>query len=139
MFLLEVVVFAGAGDLQAEDVAIDGSGDVFAAGRLLNTTSGQDFAVIKVDGATGAELWRAEVDGYAIGGAYDAATALAVDGGGDVLAVGFLESVGRPSKSRGRTERKASLWTRQRDRSSQRPRAVSRSSGSTPRMGPSGR
>ena len=42
----------------AEAVAVDGSGDVIAAGYLSNTSSGRDFTVIKFSGATGEELWR---------------------------------------------------------------------------------
>ena len=52
---------AGQADL-AVALAVDGSGDVIAAGTLANGTPHSprpDFAVVKLARATGTELWRA--------------------------------------------------------------------------------
>ena len=51
-------IIAGTGDSpHTETVATDGSGDVFVAGCLNGSLSG-DSIVVKLSGATGAELWR---------------------------------------------------------------------------------
>jgi outer membrane protein assembly factor BamB len=67
---------------------IDGEGNVIAAGTIMNVGTYSDFAVLKFDGRTGAELWRQEVDGPGHG--FDAAYALDLDAAGDVLAAGLL-------------------------------------------------
>jgi hypothetical protein len=64
----------------AYGVVTDASGDVVAAGVLAE--SGAHFAVVKLDGTTGAEMWRTVTPGYA--------TAVAVDAAGDVIATGWL-------------------------------------------------
>ena len=76
------------GDDQANALALDGAGNVFAAGFLTNSGTGSDFAVVKLSGANGAELWRRVVNG-AINAA-DFANAIAVDAAGNVFAVGQI-------------------------------------------------
>jgi hypothetical protein len=82
----EIVGTGGGG--QAQGVAVDGSGDAIAVGRVYNGGTGDDFTVIKFSGATGEELWRREIAGA--GTENDEAQAVAVDGSGDVIAAGSL-------------------------------------------------
>src|SRR5262245_56455378 len=70
----------------ALSLAVDPFGDVIAAGRTHNTATHYDFAVIKFSGATGAELWRKEINGTA--GTYEYAAAVTTDASGNVIAVG---------------------------------------------------
>ena len=78
----------------AWSVALDASGDVIAGGHLDNTGTGPDFAVLKFDGGTGAEVWRREVDGTAAGTDLERAAAVGVDSLGDVFAAGNLHDSG---------------------------------------------
>jgi hypothetical protein len=71
-------------------MAVDAAGNVVAVGRVTNTYPQADFAVIKVNGASGVELWRQTLNGTANGP--DGANAVAVDAAGDVFAAGFLEN-----------------------------------------------
>src|SRR6266850_440310 len=73
-------------------VAVDGAGDVVAVGQINNTTSGQDFTVVKLSGATGTELWRHVVDGTA--SLADQARSVRVDVGGNVIVGGELQNTG---------------------------------------------
>ncbi|RMF19405.1 MAG: hypothetical protein D6760_13105, partial [Deltaproteobacteria bacterium] len=82
---------AAAGNDAAYDVALDAGGNVFAVGRLKQSSSDADFAVVKLAGETGAELWRREIDGLADSGS-DGALRVAVDPAGDVIAAGNLYS-----------------------------------------------
>jgi Big-like domain-containing protein len=71
--------------------ALDGAGNVVAAGSITNTDTGNDFIVVKFDGASGAELWRYVISGAARTGGYsDVANAVAVDGAGNVVAAGVI-------------------------------------------------
>ncbi|MGH7773488.1 MAG: hypothetical protein ACREQA_14785 [Candidatus Binatia bacterium] len=74
------------GNDQVNAVAVDGAGNVLAAGGTANTGTGFDFTVIKFD-PNGAELWRQVINGTANGG--DEANAVAVDPNGDVVVAGF--------------------------------------------------
>jgi cysteine-rich repeat protein len=76
-------------DDRAFAVAADAAGDVIAAGRLVDDATGPDFVALKLDGTSGAVVWRHALDG-ADGGSDDLARALALDGAGDVVAVGRL-------------------------------------------------
>ena len=79
----------------ARAVAIDAVGDVLAAGITRNTGTEIDFTVVKLAGASGAELWRQALDGT--GTLYpfdDEATAVALDASGDVVAAGILDELG---------------------------------------------
>jgi hypothetical protein len=80
-------VFSDGGSV-ANAVAFDAAGDVIAAGRTFHNESGMDFAVVKLSGATGGELWRRDVDGGA--NREDYATSMVVDSTGDVTAAGKI-------------------------------------------------
>jgi PQQ-like domain len=69
----------------ARAVAVDGSGDVVAAGFLTDVDS-TDAAIVKLAGGSGAELWRKLIAGREAG-------AVRVDGAGDVVATGELPSL----------------------------------------------
>jgi hypothetical protein len=72
---------------EALAVAVDRAGDVLAVGRVTNNVTGIDFAVVKLSGATGAQIWRTDIDGAL---SNDVALAITVDGSGDVVASGFF-------------------------------------------------
>jgi outer membrane protein assembly factor BamB len=71
----------------ALSVAVDGTGAV-AAGGVTNDTVDPDGIVVKVDGTTGTEQWRAVLSGVV--GGQDAIYAVAVMSNGDVVAAGAL-------------------------------------------------
>jgi uncharacterized delta-60 repeat protein len=73
---------AGNGSDEALSVAADNQGNVVAAGFLENTGARRDFTVVKFD-RDGALLWQHNLDGSAY-----AATAVAVDQQGHVIAAG---------------------------------------------------
>ena len=61
-------IFSGSGTASnsgdiAHAVATDGNGDVYAAGEVDDTGTGIDFAVLKLNGATGQVLWNDTIDG----------------------------------------------------------------------------
>ncbi|TLY21180.1 MAG: hypothetical protein E6K68_06830, partial [Nitrospirae bacterium] len=62
-------------------VAIDGAGNVVVGGRIMYTA-----VVVKLEGATGAELWRRFITGSA--GGRNRISGVAVDGSGHVVAAG---------------------------------------------------
>lgn len=70
------------------DLDIDASGNPIAAGQILNLGSGTDFAVVKLAGATGAEVWRHEIAGSEHPNAWDSARRIAVLSSGDVAVAG---------------------------------------------------
>ena len=82
---------AGGND-ESRSVRIDPVGDVVAAGALVNTGTGKDFAVVKLSGATGAEIWRRVVNGTA--SVDDLVRSVRVDAAGDVVAAGELQNIG---------------------------------------------
>lgn len=78
----------------AGSVAVDATGDVFAGGQLQNGASGRDGVLVRLDGTSGTEIWRLELDGT-----QDAKTStdsldhvgrLAIHPSGDPIAVGAL-------------------------------------------------
>ena len=73
---------------QARAVALDASGDVIAAGRLLDAQTSCDLFVVRLAASDGSELWRRVIDGT---GECDFADSLAVSDG-DVFVGGFLDS-----------------------------------------------
>ncbi len=77
---------------EALAVAVDGAGDVVAAGKTWNTDTFTDFAVVKFSGVDGTELWRKVINGTA--NDFDEARAVRVDGAGDVVAAGFTRNTG---------------------------------------------
>ena len=77
---------APAGAMRA--VAVDGNGDVAAAGFVLDPVTEGDFAVVKLAGADGSELWRRAVDDRR--SPNDRADAVLFDPAGDVVAGGRI-------------------------------------------------
>ncbi|MFQ5479285.1 MAG: PQQ-binding-like beta-propeller repeat protein, partial [Candidatus Binatia bacterium] len=69
---------------EAKSVLVDSAGDVVASGWLRETDSGVTFTVIKFDGTTGSEIWRAQPSPSG------RARAIAADANGDVFAVGLM-------------------------------------------------
>jgi hypothetical protein len=87
---LPVSVAGTAGALDfVNAVAIDGSGDIVAAGELRNAGRNDRFALVKLAGTTGAELWRASMLNPDPDCPDATARAVTVDGAGDPVAVGF--------------------------------------------------
>ena len=90
---------AGGGVFNA--TAVDGAGNVVAAGYITNTDTGNDFTVVKVDGASGAELWRHVISiGTSTGYYSDKALAVAVDGAGNVVAAGMIMHTSPTSRAK---------------------------------------
>jgi len=77
----------GIGVGSALAVTVNSAAEVVAAGSIS-----EDFTVVKLVGATGAELWRQQIRGTAPG--VDEASAVTVDGNGDVAAAGFTQNAG---------------------------------------------
>jgi hypothetical protein len=77
----------------AHAVTVDSTGNVVAAGYIVNSGTQDDFFVVKLDGASGAELWRQVINGSASG--RDQARAVAVDARGDVVGAGFIVDIAR--------------------------------------------
>ena len=74
---------------RALGVTVDDDGNAIAVGRLVNATTANDAVTIKLDGDSGALLWRRDADG-SDGGADDEARAVGVDAAGDVAVAGRL-------------------------------------------------
>lgn len=91
----------GTGDDKALDVKVDSRGDVIAAGSMINASANaegtvvadEDFTVVKLSGATGAQQWRFTRRGTDFGGT-DRATAVAVDLQDNIVAAGFMRNFG---------------------------------------------
>ena len=79
----------------ANAVAIDGNGDVVAAGFVYTDTFRGEFVVIKLDGDDGGKLWGTGIRCNPDHLARDGATAVAVDSAGDVFAAGVIRFVGK--------------------------------------------
>jgi hypothetical protein len=78
---------AGANDIMG-GVALDPSGDVVVAASPFNTGRGSDLSIAKLSGATGAEIWRRDIDGGV--NSADVAFGVTADSNGDVIAVGSM-------------------------------------------------
>ncbi len=89
-----VVSGTGTGDEVATAVVLDASGDAFVAGLLDDAGAGRGIVVLKVDGSTGAEIWRREIDGSALGGSSDGGARLRFDSAGALFVGGVLENAG---------------------------------------------
>ncbi len=75
----------------AYGIAVDGSGDVYLSGSIsedLSSFGGVDFAVIKLDGTDGSEIWRYVVEDP---GDNSAAIDIVVGDGGNVYAAGSVD------------------------------------------------
>src|SRR5262249_725513 len=73
-------------DSFAQVVTVDADGNVIAAGRFENLLS-VDVGVVKLSGATGAELWRADIGDTSAPGF---ATDVVADAAGDVFITGSI-------------------------------------------------
>ena len=74
------------GSARAFDVEVDPADDVFVVGNLLDGGAGsRDLHVVKLDGATGAELWSVSIDGGING---DDALDVELDGAGGIFVAG---------------------------------------------------
>jgi cysteine-rich repeat protein len=71
-------------------VALDAAGDLLVAGTIRNRGTRADFLVGKLANATGAEVWRRELDGPEHGA--DTGAAVAVGPTGDLVAAGRLRN-----------------------------------------------
>lgn len=73
---------------EAFQVATDPSGDVIAVGVIENAGTANDFAVVKLSGVTGAELWRTYVEGTNGGFVSGEGRAVVVDAAGNAYVAG---------------------------------------------------
>jgi len=76
------------GDDRAYALAVDGAGNVYVTGRSEGSGTGGDYATVKYD-TNGNKQWVARYDGPASSG--ESATALAVDGAGNVYVTGICD------------------------------------------------
>lgn len=79
------VATAGSGSDTPYSIVADADGNVFVTGASANLAGNVDYLTIKLS-STGTELWRAAMNGAANG--YDAAIAVGVDSGGNVVVTG---------------------------------------------------
>jgi hypothetical protein len=98
-------------------VAVDGSGDVFAAGYVSAAgPENSDYTLVKLNGATGRVSWRTQLNGPAKD--HNAAFTIIVDEPGHVISAGQTGNtygsswitVVKSSKATGRTVWKKNLW-----------------------------
>ena len=78
----------GTGPDEANDITLDAQGNVYVAGRSDGLGTSLDFATIKY-GADGNTKWSKRYNGP--GNGFDMATAVAVDGNGNVYVTGVSE------------------------------------------------
>ena len=87
------VTFDGTDPFSDDDfagsVVLSVADDVFVAGNLENAVTGEDLFVVKLAGATGAELWRVDMGGTASVRDYGGFLAVL---GGDVVLSGTLDN-----------------------------------------------
>ena len=77
---------AGTNIDRAEDMAMDGAGNVYVTGLGQGVSGNFDYVTIKYD-AVGTEIWRTEYNGT--GNSLDEAHAIAVDPSGNVYVTGW--------------------------------------------------
>ncbi len=71
---------------QAQDLCLDGSGNVYVTGLSVHLESASDYATIKYSGTDGTQLWIARYNGT--GNDYDDARAIAIDDVGNLYVTG---------------------------------------------------
>jgi len=79
----------GNGSDFAHAIALDGAGNVYVTGVSEGTSSGEDYATVKYD-VNGNRKWVKRYNGPANGG--DSASAIALDGKGNVYVIGWSDS-----------------------------------------------
>ncbi len=77
---------SGGGEDRATALAMDGAGNIYVTGYSDQGDENDDYATVKYD-TNGSQLWVARYNGP--GGGADRATALAVDGAGNVHVTGY--------------------------------------------------
>ena len=106
----EIWAYAASGTANAglppARVVFDAAGDVIVSGTLLKGGTDEDFVVVKLDGSTGAEIWRRDIDGSAPD---DESWALTLDGTGNPVVLGRVGSQFFVAKLDGVTG--ADVWT----------------------------
>jgi Beta-propeller repeat len=78
----------------ANDLSVDGSGNVFVTGQSFNSTTSYDYATIKYSEA-GVPLWTNRYSGPVIGP--DVAVAIALDTNSNVFVTGYASATGNGS------------------------------------------
>jgi hypothetical protein len=100
----------GGAETTPVGIAADGSGSALIVGNYRNGSGGDDWYAARLAGSSGAVLWHKIYDS----GTQDAATAIAVDRGGDFVVTGITTVAGgataKTVKSAGATGR--TLWER---------------------------
>ena len=81
--------FQGYGEDKANAIAVDGSGNVYVTGRSTGIGTAEDYATIKYNSA-GQQQWVARYNGP--GNSTDVASAIAIDGSGNVYVTGTSDS-----------------------------------------------
>jgi len=82
----------GNGSDVAHAIALDAVGDVYVTGESNRGAGSYDYATVKYEGGTGAELWVARYNGQV--NSFDSAWAIALDGMGKVYVTGSSIGVG---------------------------------------------
>ncbi|MFC7671167.1 hypothetical protein ACFQT0_30055 [Hymenobacter humi] len=72
----------------ATALALDAAGNVHVTGASVGSNGTSDYATVKY-APTGEQLWSARYEDSEFGSAFDVATALAVDAGGNVYVAGY--------------------------------------------------
>lgn len=77
---------------EANDIVIDGSGNVYACGSSYSSSSNYDFLTVRYDGTTGDRVWLTKFNGTA--NSVDKAKRISVDAGGNVYVSGDSKGSG---------------------------------------------
>jgi PQQ-like domain/Beta-propeller repeat len=83
---------AASGQDRASAITVDQVGNVYVTGISWGGASGFDYATLKYDGLTGAQLWVARYNGP--GNYSDSANAIALDADGNVFVTGYSYGLG---------------------------------------------
>ncbi|MCC7158644.1 MAG: SBBP repeat-containing protein, partial [Ignavibacteria bacterium] len=70
------------------------NGDIIVTGKSFGTATGEDYATIRINQSTGAQVWESRYNNPETGGNPDQVSALAVDINGDVIVTGQSYSTG---------------------------------------------